>query len=123
MLRDLTSGLQAATDSTEDNGVRSLANVIAERVALTEQAVALQRDFPNLGLGVGGSQLQNAEARWIAYGTPAWLVGTAGSLGGQEDIVVAVVADSLFTTVEEVALGSNGASVEIAVASGGEVVL
>jgi hypothetical protein len=89
LVRDLNSGLRPAADLTEDDGVRVLAGAVAERVALTEQAIALQRDFNRLGLAVGASQLHNAEARWIGYGTPAWLVGTAASLGEQDEIVVA----------------------------------
>ncbi|UCG85364.1 MAG: hypothetical protein JSW71_15710 [Gemmatimonadota bacterium] len=117
LLRDLASGLLSAADATEEESVRDLVASISERLAVTEQAIALERDFPRLGLAIGRTELHNADARWIAYGTPAWLVGTTAPLGEQDEIVVALWADSLFTVLRDAARESDGARVDLAVAS------
>ena len=120
LLRDLAASQRSATDSTEGAGERDRAHAIDARLACTEQAIALQRDFPRLGLAIGGARMHNAEARWVPYGGPAWLVGRAAPLGGDGDIVVAVWAHSLFATVEDAILESNGTAAELVVASGDE---
>jgi signal transduction histidine kinase len=117
-LRDLGNSLQSSTDSTGDDGVRDLAGSIGARLACTEQTIALQRDFPRLGLGVGGSRMHNVETRWVPYGSPAWLVGKSAALGGEGDIVVAVWPDSLFAAIEGAVVVSSGTVGEFVVGSG-----
>jgi signal transduction histidine kinase len=120
LLRELGETLQTPADSTDDADTGDVAAAIAARVACTEAAIALQRDFPRLGLGVGGSHLHNADGRWVPYGSPTWLVGQAAPLGGQSDVVVAAWADSLFDAVEAAVFESSGAVGELAIASANE---
>jgi signal transduction histidine kinase len=117
LLRDLVENGGSATDSAGDGSVATLATAVAERIACTEQMIALKRDFPRLGLGVGGARMHNAGARWVVYGAPAWLVGRARPLEGEDDIVVVVRAESLFAAVEDVAIESGDAAAELAIAS------
>ena len=120
LLRDLATGLRSSMDSTTHGLVADPSEEISARIARTEQAIALQRDFPRLGLAAGGSRVHNVEARWVPYGDPAWLVGQAVPLGGAREVVVVVWADSLFRTVEDVILESAGAAAALAVATGDE---
>lgn len=118
MVRDLDVGLPSSTDSTVDRTVRALGEEITRRIARAEQAIALQRDFPRLGLA-GGPRIHNGEARWVPYGTPAWLVGQT-ALGGDREVVVAVSGDSIFDAVEAAVLEPSGVEAHLAVASGEE---
>jgi signal transduction histidine kinase len=112
--------LRSSADSAEARTVGDLADAINTRLACTEQVIALQRDFPRLGLGAVGLRRHNAEARWVPYGAPRWLVGKAAPLGGEGDVVLAVWADSLFATVEDAVLKSSGGAGELIVASNEE---
>jgi len=67
-----------------------------------------------------GRRMHNAEARWVVYGAPAWLVGTAAPLGGEGDVVIAVWADSLFSAVEGAVSDSSGTPGDLTFASGDE---
>jgi signal transduction histidine kinase/tetratricopeptide (TPR) repeat protein len=120
LLRDLSGSLKSSSGSSDEGSVRDLDAAISTRLACTEQAIALQQDLPRLGLGVGGSLLHNAEARWVPYGAPPWLVGRTSPLGGEGDIVVAVWADSLFAAIEAALVDSTGTVGEIVVSSGAE---
>ena len=118
LLRDLGRRLGRAADTAEEQSVRDLAHAIDARLARSEQAIALQRDFPRLRLEVGGGPSPGAEARWISYGTPAWLVGRAAALGGEGEIVVAVWADSLLPSIERAVVPPSGISGQLGMASG-----
>jgi signal transduction histidine kinase len=117
LLRDLGERLQLPTDSAGQEGIGDITAGIDARLTCTEAAIALQRDFPRLGLGLGGSRMHNAEARWVPYGSPAWLVGKAAPLGGEGDVVVAVWAESMFDAVEAAVIESSGTVGELTVAS------
>jgi signal transduction histidine kinase len=119
LLRSLCDSLPSDADSSGAGGRRDLARAITARLMRTEQAIALQRDFPQLGLGDGSAAPRAGEARWIAYGSPAWLVGRAAT-GGAADVVMAVRADTLFAEAADAVLGPSAASVELAVAAGDE---
>jgi signal transduction histidine kinase len=121
LLRDLGDALQSANGSTENDTVGHLADAINTRLGSAEQAIGLQRDFPRLGLGVVGSRMHNAEARWVPYGSPPWLVGKTASLGSDADIVVAVWADSIFSAIENTVVDSAGSVGEFTVSSGEEL--
>ena len=119
LLRDLVRRLRTSADSADAPTLRPLADSIAARLACTEQAIALQRDFAQLALGAGGPRRPDAEVRWVPYGDPPWLVGTAALLGGTADIVLAVRADSLFAAVERAALEPGGGTATLVVAPEG----
>ena len=118
LLRDLGGRLAGATDAAAAQGVRDLAHAMDARLARSEQAIALQGDFPQLRLNVGGGPSPGAESRWITYGAPAWLVGRAAALGGEGEIVVAVWADSILPAVADAVLPPSGVSGKLAIASG-----
>jgi signal transduction histidine kinase len=120
LLRALGTDLRAPADPTGATIVGELAEAIGARLARTEQAIALQRDFPRLGLGVDDSRMHNAEARWVAYGSPAWLVGQPTSPGSDRDIVVAAQADTVFSAVARAVPEASGKGANLAVASGDE---
>ena len=119
MLRDLDSTLESSTDSTTHGSARALGAEIAARLVRAEQAIALQRDFPRLGLTGGRSRIHNGEGRWVPYGTPTWLIGQT-ALGGDREVVVAVWGDSIFDAVEATALESSGADAHLAITSSDE---
>jgi tetratricopeptide (TPR) repeat protein len=121
LLRDLANALQeTAPDSLVRRAAQDLGPTIALNVARTEQAAALQRDFRGLGLGSRvGAQLHGAGSRWVPYGAPAWLVGTAPSVGDAPEVAVAVLADSAFTLVASAIAESNDLGAALTIASGG----
>ena len=120
LLRDLAGGLRASADSAEAKPIADLADGITARLACTEQAIALQRDFPRLGLGAAGLRRDNAEARWVPYGAPRWLVGKTAPLSGEGDVVLVVWADSLFAATLDAVFKSSGGAGELIVASNEE---
>jgi signal transduction histidine kinase len=109
LLHDLANAVQeTAPDSAARSAAEDLGTTLALSIERAEQAVALQRDFPGLGLGtVVGAQLHNAGSRWVPYGVPVWLVGTTQAVGEAPEVVVAVHADSVFALVAEALAGSN----------------
>jgi len=126
LLRDLVTTLGSTADSARDEAVFSLADTVAARLAFSEQALALQRDFPRLGLGIGRGSLRNGDAPWIALGSPPWLVGLATPVESEADVAVTVRSDALFASAQDLIEGETGTIVELAVAaadSGGGVPL
>jgi signal transduction histidine kinase len=55
----------------------------------------------------------------VPYGAPAWLVGTAPSVGDAPEVAVAVLADSAFTLVASAIAESNDLGAALTIASGG----
>jgi signal transduction histidine kinase len=109
LLRELATALrETAPDSTVRRAALALEPTIAAQVAATQQAAALQRDFPGLGLGSRvEAQLHGAGSRWVPYGVPPWLVGTASSVGDAPEVAVAILADSAFPLVTNGMGGAN----------------
>lgn len=120
LLRELAASLRSSPDSAEAKTIGDLADAIAARLASTEQAIALQRDFARLELEPAGVRAHNAEARWVPYGAPRWLVGKTAPLRGEGDIVLAVRADSLFAAALDAAFASSAGAGELVVTSGEE---
>jgi len=121
LLRDLTHSLQVtAPDSNVRRAARDLGATIADDIARTEQAAALQRDFRSLGLGSqAGARLHGSGSAWVPYGAPAWIVGAAPAVGDAPEVAVAVLADSMFALVAEAMVGSNDDGGTLAVATDG----
>jgi len=118
LLRDLVDSLPSQADSVAGEAIQDLEGAISARIACTEQAVALQRDFQRVGLtGAGGQRMHSTEPRWVPYGNPTWLVGKAAPLGGEADVVVAAWADSVFASVESAVLESSEVAAELALAA------
>jgi len=120
LLRDLVGSLRSSADSAEAGTAADLAGAIRGRLACAEQLIALQRDFPRLGLGAMGPGMPNAEARWVPYGSPRWLVGKAAPLGGEGEVILAVSADSLFAAAQDAVFKSSGGAGKLMVASNEE---
>ncbi len=106
LLRDLVNSLRA---SLADSFLADIESAVATRLARTEQAIALQRDYQSLGLGTGNpARVHVADTRWAPYGTPTWLVGAAPSLGDEPSVIVAVWADSVFRATQASVLQTTG---------------
>ena len=120
LLHDLAEAVQqTAPDSAARMAAEELGTTIALGIERAEQAAALQRDFPSLGLGSSAAaQLHTAASRWVPYGMPAWLVGTRLAVGEAPGVVVAVHADSVFALVAQAMAGSNDAGGELGIATG-----
>ena len=84
--------------------------LIGGRIADTEQAMALQREFSGVQ-----ALLRTSNALWTPFGSPLWLVGGSRSAG---DAIVAVRADALVagmppsTAAEAVELTGGGGAGE-----------
>ena len=114
LLRDLVSGLR---DGVTEDGARQAASLLKEvsgELARTEQALALKTDFPSLGLTpINAASARQGDA-WVPYGTPAWLVGTAPTVGGEQAVVVAVRLERTLATLEAGTAASGETAGEIA---------
>jgi signal transduction histidine kinase len=101
LLRDLANTLAQGTPHPEgQEEARALAESVAGELTRTEQALALKRDFPRLGIRFPDTTTAYQENTWIPYGEPAWLVGAASVGGGNNGILLAVLSEPLFTTAE-----------------------
>jgi len=100
LLRSLVSTLiESASDTAtvEASGILERTIIYLDE---TEQALALQRDFANLRLDSPvGPPAGSADAIWVAYGAPTWLVSLAPSVGTQPAIAVVVRADPIFASL------------------------
>jgi signal transduction histidine kinase len=101
LLRDVVSSyVERASGNDARRAAAGAAQRISEEIGRTERALALEADFPGLGLvpiNPGPAHPANA---WVPHGSPAWLVGTAPSAGGAEAVVVAVHLDATLASLE-----------------------
>jgi hypothetical protein len=126
LLQDLVLGLiERVADEPFEPAVRRLSADVAVALARTERALALQRDFPALGLPVGRSIETEARARvieatdapsgasrqsrlpWVRHGP--WLVGTAPMPEGESPLIIAVDPVPVLTSLELPAAQGAGA--------------
>jgi signal transduction histidine kinase len=111
------SGFGAAAAARAED----LERTISDYVNRTEQALALQHDFLNLGVATQtGSQARPANATWVAYGTPTWLVAAAPSAGTEQAVVVAVRAEGIFASLSEEVAASGEITGRVAVVTDGD---
>jgi len=91
-------------ERTSDAGLRreaeSLAREVVDELARTEQALALQRDFPGLGLRFPNATPTYRDNSWIPYGTPTWFVVAAPIGDGEHGLVVAIRAEPVLASLE-----------------------
>lgn len=110
MLRGLVNTI---ADSTSEPALRAAMNdlqrVISARTRYLEEALALQNDFPKLGLEQARpGQSRNAEPIWIPYGEDTWFVSVALPLGSLPSVAVAVRAHDMFAGLNVAGTGSSG---------------
>jgi len=120
LLRDIVDTLRSNAASAHDDALAAVEATIAGRIGRAEQALALQRDLPHLGIPLGDVTSHNGQTPWITYGIPPWLVGRVAPVRGQGEILVAVRADSASAAVQASVLDGTGAVAEIGTGSGGE---
>jgi len=115
LLRSLANTVvESASDTATAGTSAELERTISDYLDGTEQALALQRDFASLRLASpAGPQAHSADAIWIAYGTPTWLVSLAPSVGTQPAIAVVVRADPIFASLNGTAAASGEITGEI----------
>ena len=120
MLRDLVSALiETAQDSAMRSEARDVLNRVLGEIHLTEQVLALQRDFPRLGLGYAAAENGTAQPRWVPFGGGEWLVSATSSLGALPEAVVAVTAPAIFASLGESEAWSTGQLGEVSVLTNG----
>jgi len=110
MMRDLTS---AVAQSAGTPSVRAAANDLKQRILARirslEEALALQNDFPKLGLiQARPGQSQNNEPIWVPYGKESWLVSVAPPLGKVPAVAIAVRANEVFRSLSVAGTSSTG---------------
>jgi signal transduction histidine kinase len=117
LLRSLVETLvESSSNTTAAEASAELERTISDYIDRTEQALSLQREFADLRLvSPMGTQAHSADAIWVAYGAPPWLVSLAPSVGTQPTIAVAVRADPIITSLG----GADAAPAEIT----GEIML
>jgi signal transduction histidine kinase/tetratricopeptide (TPR) repeat protein len=108
ILQELANKLaETASDNTIRDAARQTQQQITQRIRELEQAVSLQKDFPDLKLApIAGDQSRVSEPLWIPYGAETWLVSITNELAGSRSIVVAVQANRALAALD---LGNNSA--------------
>jgi signal transduction histidine kinase len=122
MLRGLINSL---IDSAPNAAVRAQAGELQGKILghihFLEQALALQRDFPSLGLARSeASAPANNQPLWVPYGQETWLVSVAPPLGALPTMVVAVRADEVFASLEPVGARADASVGQAELVAGGE---
>ena len=109
MVRTLVDTLVgSAPDSAVRQSATDLKHIVSERLHYVEQALALQNDFPSLGVApVAATGAGNTEPSWTVYGQDAWLVSAAPLPGTSSSVVVAVRAEDVFGSLEEAGVLSS----------------
>ena len=102
ILRELANKLaETAPDNTIREAAKQAQQQISSRIRELEQAMALQKDFPNLKLtAVAGNQSRAAEPLWIPYGEETWLVSVTNELASVRSVVIAVRADRVLGALD-----------------------
>ncbi len=112
MARDLT---RALAQSPGPPGIRNAANGLERQIAAyidhLEEALALQNDFPKLGLNQARVEdSRNNESLWVLYGREPWLVSVASLPGKLPLIAIAVRANDVFASLKIVDSSSSGSA-------------
>jgi signal transduction histidine kinase len=101
LLRDLADTLQERAPSP---GVEVQAGELAREalheLVRTEQALALKREFPSLGIRIPNHVSNDLETRWITYGDSAWFVGAAPVGDRHEGLVLGIRVAPLLASLE-----------------------
>lgn len=94
----------------------------AETTRRLEQALALQKDFPNLKLiQVAGHQSRNPEPVWMPYGEEIWLLSLIPPLAEERrSVLVAVHAENVFASLDLAKMAANDSFSQINFVTGGE---
>jgi signal transduction histidine kinase len=110
LLRDVADTLVRRSETLSPREeVHRLAMAISHEVSHTEQAMALKRDFPRLGIPFPDTAETSPENTWVSYGVPVWLVGAAPVGGYDGGVVVAVRAEPFLSTAGAELNGSANA--------------
>jgi signal transduction histidine kinase len=109
LLRDLVDTIAGgAPEESVRSGATARREDVFERIAMLEQVLSLQRDFPGLGLaGAQDNHEREAGTKWIAYGSAPWLLSRAPAEDGSGDLLLVVEAQAVLTS-----LRSDGAFTE-----------
>lgn len=101
LLRDLAGTLvRTAPGDRVREAAQAIHRKILEHIRYLDQAVALQKDFPQLRLAEDpAKQSQNREPVWIPYGEETWLVTLAPALTGSQTWALAVQAEEIFSSL------------------------
>jgi signal transduction histidine kinase len=95
-LQELADTLAAkAPDEALRAGAAAAQQKLREATRHTEQALALQHDFPNLFAGA----LRSSKPVWLAFGEDPWLVSLAPVLGSAEPALLALRAKEVFAAL------------------------
>jgi signal transduction histidine kinase len=92
--------LPGAEEVRRSETLRRAEEALSTELPRTEQALALRRDFPSLGLRVPDAGSGDGGTTWISHGSPAWFVGAAPVADGEDGLVVAVRAGPLLASLE-----------------------
>jgi signal transduction histidine kinase len=103
LLRDILQRLAESAPAPIAAKAKDELQAVGARIRYVEQALALQRDFPNLGLGRASTgSAGNPEPLWVPYeGEDLWLVSVAPASGTLPAIVIAVRAEDIFKSVRD----------------------
>jgi signal transduction histidine kinase len=116
----LTTLTETASDSSVARSAGDLWNPIADRIPATELALALQRDFPRLGLRYPTLSDNANASRWISFGDGEWLV-SAGALPEEpRETVIAVNAHAMFAPLQDADLWPGGQIGEVRALTSGD---
>jgi signal transduction histidine kinase len=101
LLRDVLQNLAESAPAAIAAQARDELQTLEAQLRDAEQALALERDFSNLGLGTGSTAASgNAEPLWVTYGEEEpWLVSVSPASGTLPAMVIAVRAEPLFKSV------------------------
>jgi len=103
LLRDILQRLAESAPAAIAAKAKDELQALSARIRYVEQALALQRDFPNLGLGRASTgSAGNPEPLWVPYEQEdLWLVSVAPAFGALPAIVIAVRADDIFDSLRD----------------------
>jgi signal transduction histidine kinase len=101
MLRQIIDTLAPRASREGDvEQAASLRRVLDERIRTAEQTVALESEFPELGLrSLLHSGAPSGAPRWIMYGREPWFVGATTIGRDSASVLIAIDAASFLTTV------------------------
>lgn len=106
--RDLLRTLEQSAAAPQAMAAATLGGKVQARIQLLEQALALQRDFPGLGLGkslVGSSA--KPEPLWVPYADNRWWVSVAPAVGRSPAVLVVVRVQDVLALLKDALAGTD----------------
>jgi len=109
LIRSLANMIaESAPEPTTRAAATDLQGRVRDHIQFIEEALALQNDFPKLGLSEAQEPQDTEPSVWVLYGKESWLVSVAPLLGKARRVAIVVRTRDAFASLRSGRANSTG---------------